>query len=88
MFSLFFFNGNDAELAFDIQDKKARYNEEYVKEGEFDTLEVAENRLDNIGSRWFFYPNACIMEEERLYSIHMADGFSYFLKRSEEFVEV
>lgn len=88
MFSLFFFNDSDPEIAYDIQDKKAKYNEEYVKEGEFDTLEDAENRLNNIGSRWIFYPNACIMEDGKVYSIHMEDGFVYKPKRIKEFVEV
>ena len=29
----------------------------------FNTKEEALNRLDNIGSRWIFYPNACIIED-------------------------
>jgi len=35
---------------------------EFVKEGEFSTLEEARERIDNIGSRWFFYPHALITE--------------------------
>jgi len=35
---------------------------EYVREGEFSTLEDAEDCLANIGSKWFFYPHATITD--------------------------
>jgi hypothetical protein len=88
MFSLFFFTGNDPELAFDIKDRIARYIDEYVKEGEFDTYESAIDRMNNIGSRWIFYPNACIIEGEKVIGIYMEDGVNYTPKKIEEFVEV
>jgi hypothetical protein len=87
MFSLYFFNGDDPELAFDIKDRKALYNE-YVKEGEFDTYESAIDRIRNIGSRWIFYPNACIIEGEKVIGIYMEDGSTYTPNKIEEFVEV
>ena len=34
---------------------------ETVREGLFDTEDEALDRLDNIGSKWFFYPNAYII---------------------------
>jgi hypothetical protein len=37
---------------------------EYVREGEFDSVEDAEERIENIGSRWFFYPHALISDSE------------------------
>lgn len=36
---------------------------EYVREGAFSSLEEAEERIANIGSRWFFYPHALITDE-------------------------
>ena len=35
---------------------------EYVKEGDFPTLAAATDRIENIGSRWFFYPHALITD--------------------------
>jgi hypothetical protein len=87
MFSLFFFIGNDPELAFDIKDGKALYNE-YVKEGEFDTLDSVIDRMYNVGSRWIFYPNACIIKDGKVIGIYMEDGFTYTPNKIEEFVEV
>jgi len=43
-------------------DEEPNDSPEYVKEGEFLTLEEAEDRLANIGSRWFFYPHATITD--------------------------
>jgi hypothetical protein len=77
MFSLYFFNGDDPELAFDIKDRIARYIDEYVKEGEFDTLDSVINRMYNVGSRWIFYPNACIIKDGKVIGIYMEDGFTY-----------
>ncbi len=37
---------------------------ESVIEGQFDTLDEALDRMDNIGSRWIFYPNAMIFDRE------------------------
>ncbi len=36
--------------------------EDSVIEGRFDTLDDAYDRMDNIGSRWIFYPNAMIFD--------------------------
>jgi hypothetical protein len=38
-------------------------NPEFVREGDFATLEAAKDRIANIGSRWFFYPHALITDE-------------------------
>jgi hypothetical protein len=84
MFTLFFFNGDDPDIAYKIKDKKAKYGIEYVKEKEFNTIEEANYRLDNIGSRWYFYPNACIIDDEDVVSIYMWDGYVYISKRIEE----
>jgi hypothetical protein len=92
MFNLYFFSENDPEVAFDIKDKLPKYVDnklvyDYVREGEFDTKEEAEDRMNNIGSRWIFYPNACIIEElgdkRLLVGIYMADGFNYILSDNE-----
>jgi len=37
---------------------------EYVREGSFPTLERAKDRLNNIGSRWLFYPHCCITSDD------------------------
>lgn len=37
---------------------------EFVREGCFPSLSDAEHRLENIGSRWFFYPHALITDQE------------------------
>lgn len=83
MFNLYFFSENDPEVAFDIKDGTAN-REDYVRECTFKTKEEAEDRMNNIGSRWIFYPNACIIEDlddlgnkRILIGIYMADGFSY-----------
>lgn len=38
--------------------------EETVLEGRFDTLDEAYDRMNNIGSRWIFYPNCFIYDTE------------------------
>ena len=92
MFNLYFFSENDPEVAFDIKDKKPCYLDnklvlDYVREGEFNTKEEALDRMNNVGSRWIFYPNACIIEDlgdkRILIGIYMADGFSYILCEKE-----
>jgi|688.fasta_scaffold1877407_2 hypothetical protein len=39
---------------------------DYVSEGFFETLEQALDRLENIGSRWIFYPNADIVHQGKV----------------------
>lgn len=53
MFDLYFYAFNEADGT-----------TEFVKEGTFDSLEDAEDRIENIGSRWIFYPNARIIDCE------------------------
>jgi len=38
----------------------------YVSEGFFETLEQALDRLENIGSRWIFYPYADIVHQGKV----------------------
>jgi hypothetical protein len=45
---------------------------DYVSEGFFETLEQALDRLDNIGSRWVFYPNADIVHQGRVIKIFIS----------------
>lgn len=45
-----------------------------VREGEFDTLEEAVYRMNNIGSRWFFYPNACIKHNDLIVGLYFECG--------------
>jgi hypothetical protein len=76
MFALYFFTGDNPDLAVAICDCTLT-GSIYVREGEFDTLQDALHRLDNIGSRWVFYPNACIVQdcdgERSLAGIYMQD---------------
>ena len=92
MFDLYFFSENDPEVAFDIKDKKPCYLDnklvlDYVRGGEFNTNEEALDRMNNIGSRWIFYPNACIIEDlgnKRIVTgIYMADGNNYTMSDKE-----
>ena len=46
--------------------------EEHVHEGFFDTIEEVYNRIDNIGSRWIFYPNARIRKNGEIIEEFMA----------------
>lgn len=39
---------------------------DYVSEGFFETLQQALYRLENIGSRWIFYPNADIVHRGKV----------------------
>jgi hypothetical protein len=39
---------------------------DYISEGFFETLGQALNRLENIGSRWIFYPNADIVHQGKV----------------------
>lgn len=93
MFNLYFFvdyTPEDQEpdpctIAFDISGAVSIYGEAYVKEGSFETMEAAEERMNNIGSRWILYPNACIVEmtgeePDKVVAIYMADGRNYILK--------
>ena len=51
---------NQFELRFFVIDDDGK--EESVREGFFDTIEEVYHRIDNIGSRWFFYPCARICQ--------------------------
>jgi hypothetical protein len=46
---------------------------EYVSEGFFSTLGQALNRLENIGSRWIFYPHADIVYKGKVIETYFAD---------------
>lgn len=92
MFNLYFFSENDPEVAYDIVEKRPQYVDnklvlDYVREGTFETKEEAVDRMNNIGSCWIFYPNACIIEDLGdtciLIGIYMADGFNYTLNDNE-----
>lgn len=82
MFILYFFTGDSSELATAICDSAVfrpyTLGDDYVREGAFDSLQDALHRLDNIGSRWIFYPNACIVQDcdgkRSLVGIYMGDG--------------
>lgn len=90
VFELFFFYGNDPDAAIAIAGSRATFVEDYVREGEFSTLQDALNRLDNIGSRWVMYPNAAITElregVKTVIGIYMADGISFLLCESPKIV--
>lgn len=64
-FILYFFSGDDLDFAQTICNMSWQCFEldNFVKEGEFETLPEALDRMDNIGSRWIFYPNACIIQD-------------------------
>jgi hypothetical protein len=74
-------------VAFDIVEGDARHIEAYVYEGSFLTLLDAQDRMNNRGSRWFFYPNACITEvvgdKEVLVGIYLQSGVNYELSPEE-----
>lgn len=62
------------------------------RRGEFETLPDALDRMNNIGSRWLFFPNACIVKddlveggEREIVGIYMEDGFIVIAK---EFVSM
>jgi hypothetical protein len=46
--------------------------EDHVREGYFDTIEEVYDRINNIGSRWIFYPNARIIKEGEIIEEFMA----------------
>jgi hypothetical protein len=46
--------------------------EEHVTEGYFDKIEEVYDRIDNIGSRWIFYPNARIIKDGEIIEEFMA----------------
>jgi len=46
---------------------------ETVREGAFETEEEALDRMDNIGSKWFFYPNAYIVDPNGETEIYYAN---------------
>lgn len=77
MFTLYFFCGNDMMTPFRIADGTAEFLDDYVREGDFVTFRQAVDRMNNIGSRWIFYPNACIIDDQsEVVGTYMADGFN------------
>jgi hypothetical protein len=77
MFTLYFFQGNDVMTAAAIADGTAKFLDDYVREGDFATFRQATDRMNNIGSRWIFYSNACIIDDQgEVIGIYMADGFN------------
>ena len=93
-FFLYFFTGNDLDFTRTICNMSWTFDDQddFVKEGEFRTLPDALDRMNNIGSRWFFFPNACIIKddlakggEREIVGIYMQDGFNVIAK---EFVSM
>lgn len=93
-FILYFFSGDDLDFAQTICNMSWTFDDEndFVKEGEFETLPEALDRMNNIGSRWIFYPNACIIQdnlaqggEREIVGIYMEDGINAIAK---EFVSM
>ena len=77
MFTLYFFCENNSEMSIgDVYTALTHHTEtvDIVREGEFDTLEEAIHRMINIGSRWYFYPNACIKFDDVIVGIYFEDG--------------
>ena len=81
MFSLYFFSHNDEMNIGDVY--KVIVNNEMsldkidaVHEGDFDSLDLAIDRMDNIGSRWIFYPNAYILKNNELIGIYFQCGLN------------
>ena len=81
MFSLYFFSHDDEMNIGDVY--KAIVNNEMdldkidaVCEGDFDNLDSAIDRLNNIGSRWIFYPNAYILKDNELIGIYFECGLN------------
>jgi hypothetical protein len=94
MFKLYYFVDHITDAgetfvttAFEIVEGTARHIEAYVYEGSFLTLLDAQDRMNNRGSRWFFYPNACITEvigeKEILVGIYLQSGVNYELSPEE-----
>ena len=93
MFLLYFFTGDDPSFSEVICNMSCTHNsrslrDDFVKEGEFDTLPEALNRLDHIGSRWFFFPNACIIEDDfatkggrEIVGVYMEDGINFIARK-------
>lgn len=77
MFALHFFSENNDNMSIEdvfnaVQNRTK--DVDIVREGEFDTLEDAIYRMNNIGSRWFFYPNACIKQNDLIVGLYFACG--------------
>lgn len=47
---------------------------QHVTEGEFNTIEEAQERWANIGSRWIFYPFGAILDTENGYKAIRTDS--------------
>lgn len=93
-FFLYFFTGDDPDFAQTICSMSRTVDDknDFVKEGEFETFPEALDRMNNIGSRWFFFANACIIKddlakggEREIVGIYMQDGFNVIAK---EFVSM
>lgn len=91
MFSLYFFCGNDPEVALAIVEGRAKRIDDYGKEGTFDSFLAASSRLNRIGSKWIFYPNAFITRQvddrEEVLVIYMEDGISFVTEGALSFVQ-
>lgn len=94
MFVLYFFTGDNPELARTICDCAGRVQTlddgYFVREGVFDSLREALHRMDNPTSNvWVFYPNACIVldggDTRKLVGTYMENGKCFI---EEEFLHM
>lgn len=97
MFNLYYFVDYEPDLAkgepepytiaFDIVAGESIYGEAYMPGGRFLTMDEAVETMNNRGSKWIFYPNACITEsvgkKEILVGIYLADGPNFELSDPE-----
>ena len=74
MYSLYFFShdGEVDEACNQIINNQIPFD--VVHEGDFDDYTSVMQRLDNIGSRWIFYPNAYILEDGELEGVYFENG--------------
>lgn len=59
--------------------------EDFVIEGLFDSVELAEERANNIGSRWIFYPNVRIWDRETdevIVEYYNEDGYEFHYNKN------
>lgn len=67
------------ELQFFTYDENDK--EDFVIEGRFPTVESAEDRANNIGSRWIFYPNVRIWDrktDKLIAEYYNEDGYEFY----------
>jgi hypothetical protein len=92
MFSLHFFSYGDLTIG-EVHDALVNNKIDGVKidavfEGDFDTMADAIHRLNNIGSRWIFYPNAYILKDGELFAILFDSGLNLYREDFQKFFAV